>query len=93
MIPMIWLTLACLHFACLHQTSVSLNKLDNRNWAQLSNRRYVDTKHVARIISSQKIYSLYARKHHIMEMRGDVTDAGRTTKTEDRATQPMEAGG
>ena len=33
--------------------------------------------HVARIISSQKIYSLYARKHHIVEMRGDVTDAWR----------------
>ena len=32
---------------------------------------------VARIISSQKISSLYARKHHIMEMGGDVTDAGR----------------
>ena len=31
-----------------------------------------------------------------MEMRGDVTDAGRQTNkrtTEDRATQPMEAGG
>ena len=44
-----------------------------------------------------EIYGLYARKHHIVEMRGDVTDAGqtneRTTTTEDRATQPMEAGG
>ena len=44
-----------------------------------------------------EIYGLYARKHHIVEMRGDVTDAGRTTNnertTEDRATQPMEAGG
>ena len=49
--------------------------------------------HVARIISSQKIYSLYARKHHIVEIGGDVTDAGRQTKTEDRATQPKEAGG
>ena len=39
--------------------------------------------------------SLYALKHQIVEMRGDVTDAGRTTDrtTEDRATQPMEAGG
>ena len=38
----------------------------------------------------------YARKHHIVEMRGDVTDAGRTNEqpiTEDRATQPMEDGG
>ena len=37
-----------------------------------------------------------ARKHHIVEMRVDVTDAGQPnnrTITEDRATQPMEAGG
>ena len=53
--------------------------------------------YVARIISSQKMYGLYALKHHIVEMRGDVTDAGQTnnerTTTEDGATQPMEAGG
>ena len=49
--------------------------------------------HVARIISSQKIYSLYGLKHHIVEMRGGVTDAGQRTNIEDRATQPMEAGG
>ena len=36
---------------------------------------------------------LYARKPHIVEMRGDVTDARRRRTTEDRATQPMEAGG
>ena len=35
--------------------------------------------HVARIISSQKIYGLYARKYHIVEMRGDVTNAGQPT--------------
>ena len=29
----------------------------------------------------QKIYGLYARKHHLVEMRGGVTDAGRTTTT------------
>ena len=43
-----------------------------------------------------EIYGLYAQKHHILQMRGDVTDAGRTPEqrtTEDRATQPMEAGG
>ena len=42
-----------------------------------------------------EIYGLYAQKHHIVEMRGDVTDAGQpnTRTTEDRATQPMEAGG
>ena len=51
--------------------------------------------HVARIISSQKI--LYGLKHHIAEISGDVTDAGQTIEQrqtrEDRATQPMEAGG
>ena len=47
------------------------------NWAQLSNRRYV-----ARITSSQKIYGLYAQKHHKVEMRGDVTDARRQTNNE-----------
>ena len=35
--------------------------------------------HVASIISSQKICGLYALKHHIVEMRGGVTDAGQTT--------------
>ena len=48
-------------------------------------------------ILTLKIYGLYARKHNIMEMRDDVTDAGQTnerrTNTEDRATQSMEAGG
>ena len=34
----------------------------------------------------------YGLKHHIVEMRGGITDAGRrTTISEDRATQPMEA--
>ena len=37
------------------------------------------------------------RRSPLVEMRGDVTDAGRTTSerrtTEHRATQPMEAGG
>ena len=31
---------------------------------------------------SQKIYDLYGWKHHIVEMRGDVTDAGQTTNNE-----------
>ena len=35
--------------------------------------------HVARIISSQKIYGLYGLKHQIVEISGDVTDAGQTT--------------
>ena len=41
------------------------------------------------------IYSLYGLEHHIVEISGDVTDAGeRTDKRtrEDRATQPMDAG-
>ena len=40
----------------------------------------------------QEIYGLYGLKHHIVEMRGGVTDAGQTN-SEDRATQQMEAGG
>ena len=36
--------------------------------------------YVARIISSQKIYGLYGLKHHIVEMRGGVTDAGQTNE-------------
>ena len=42
------------------------------------------------IISFQKMYGLYGLKHHIVEINGDVTDAGRTNKQttrEDRATQ------
>ena len=38
------------------------------------------------VISFQKIFGLYGLKHHIVEISGDVTDAGRTT-SEDRATQ------
>ena len=30
------------------------------------------------IISFQKMYSSYGLKHHIVEISGDVTDAGRT---------------
>ena len=46
------------------------------------------------MISFQKIYGLYGLEHHIVEINGDVTDAGRTNKQtrEDRATQPMDAG-
>ena len=32
------------------------------------------------MISSQKIHDLYGLKHHIVDMRGGVTDAGRTNK-------------
>ena len=43
-------------------------------------------------ILTENIWFVWS-KHHIVEMRGGVTDAGRrTTITEDRATQPMEAG-
>ena len=30
------------------------------------------------VISFQKIFGLYGLKHHIVEISGDVTDAGRT---------------
>ena len=43
------------------------------------------------MISSQKIYGLYGLKHHIVEIRGDVTMRDERRTTEDRATQPMEA--
>ena len=42
------------------------------------------------VISFQKMYGLYGLKHHIVEISGDVTDAGRTdgqTTSEYRATQ------
>ena len=88
-----------------HTALTFLIDLKGQNMWQLDNSKLGSTQqqkicwhwHVARIISSQKIYGLYAQKHHIVEMRVDVTDAGRTTNerrtTEDRATQPMEAGG
>ena len=47
------------------------------------------------VISFQKIFGLYGLKHHIMEISGDVTDAGRTNDKqtrEDSATQPLHAG-
>ena len=41
-------------------------------------------------------YGLYGLEHQIVEISGDVIDAGQTnerTNIEDRATQPMEARG
>ena len=32
------------------------------------------------VISFQKIFGLYGLKHHIVEISGDVTDAGRDDK-------------
>ena len=32
------------------------------------------------VISFQKMYGLYGLKHHIVEISGDVTDAGRTNE-------------
>ena len=68
-------------------------KLDNNKLDSTQQEKIFWHWHVARIISSQKIYGLYGWKHHIVEMRGGVTDAGWQPITEDRATQPMEAGG
>ena len=45
------------------------------------------------VMSFQKMYGLYGLKHHIVEISGDVTDAGRDKRTnkqttsKDRATQ------
>ena len=70
-------------------------KLDNSKLGSTQQQKICWHWHVARIISSQKIYGLYGPKHHIVEIRGDVTE-GRTNKrrrtSEDRATQSMEAG-
>ena len=38
-------------------------------------------------------YIWFVWSGHVVEMRGGGTDAGQTTNIEDRATQPMEAGG
>ena len=40
------------------------------------------------------MYGLYGLEHHIVEISGDVTDAGRTNERtrEDRATQLVDAG-
>ena len=35
---------------------------------------------IVRVISFQKMYGLYGLKHHIVEISGDVTHAGRTDK-------------
>ena len=36
------------------------------------------------VISFQKMYGLYGLKHHIVEISGDVTDAGRTGRSYSR---------
>ena len=36
------------------------------------------------VISFKKIYGLYGLKHHIVEICGDVTDAGRTTNDDEQ---------
>ena len=40
------------------------------------------------VMSFQKMYGLYGLKHHIVEISGDVTDAGRDGRTSEyRANQ------
>ena len=39
------------------------------------------------VLGIQKMYGLYGQKDQKVEISGDVTDAGRTTSREDRATQ------
>ena len=52
-------------------------KLDNSKLGSTQQQKICWHCHGVRIISSQKIYGLYAWKHHKVEMRGDVTDAWR----------------
>ena len=85
------------HTVQCHQTPSNVfPELDNSKLASTQQQNTCWHWHVARIISSLKIYGLYGLKHHIVEIRGDVTMRdGRTNErtTEDRATQPMETGG
>ena len=39
------------------------------------------------VISFQKMYGLYGPKHHIVEISGDVTNAGRTNKQTNKRTK------
>ena len=57
-----------------------VSQLDNSKLCSTQQQKICWHWHVARIISSQKICGLYARKHHIVEMRGNVTDAWRTNE-------------
>ena len=57
-------------------------KYDKKQWEEKTTRMVGDT-------SFQKMYGLYGLKHHLVEISGDVTDAGRTeeqTTREDSAT-------
>ena len=65
-------------------------KLDNSKLGSTQQQKICWHWHVARIISSQKIYGLYAPKHHIVELRGDVTNAGRTNKQSTKQTLKIE---
>ena len=55
-------------------------KLDNSKLGSTQQQKICWHWLVARIIYSKKIYGLYGWKHHIVEMRGGVTDAGQTNK-------------
>ena len=58
---------------------VSQSEIDNSKLGSTQQQKICWHWHVARIISSQKIYGFYGLKHHIVEIRGCVTDAGQTT--------------
>ena len=45
------------------------------------------------VMSFQKMYGLCGLKHHIVEIRDHVTRRDGQRTREDRATQPMDAGG
>ena len=68
------------HFTTKYTLSchLSYSRLDNSKLGSTQQQKICWHWYIARIISSRKIYGLYALKHHIVEMRGDVTDVGRT---------------
>ena len=61
-------------------------EIDNSKLGSTQQQKICSHWHVARIISSQKIYGLYGLKHHIVEIRGDVTmrDGRRTTNDDNK---------
>ena len=63
---------------CIHAYRVKY-QLDNSKLGSTQQQKIGWHWHVSRIISSLKTNGLYARKHHIVEMRGEITDAGQTT--------------
>ena len=66
-------------------------QIDNSKLGSTQQQKICWHLHVARIISSQKIYGLYAGKHHTVEMRGDVTMRDKQLKIELLSQWKLEA--